>query len=243
MVFRLVSGGRKLVGEVRIGLDNFALSPKACYTPSAYRVKGASPSRLFCMHRGLLVVTDVQKAAASVRRQGVALPGEAPQPRMPVIGWTSLLKVVHMQNSPRKGVHRLCRSTLALIAAGCALLAAGLITGINDNPPGIALVYLAVSAWIAALVHRWRRVKSFLILLIVSLVGFFLFAVLHNLFYALAQMASDLVGLVQVLQFLHVVFFLIALLVCPPGVLIGAVGSVVLALLRLRKVDDSDDPP
>ena len=56
-------------------------------------------------------------------------------------------------------------------------------------------------------------------------------------------MASHTAGLVQVLQFLHVVFFLIALLVCPPGFLIGAVGSVVLALLRLRKVDDSDDPP
>ena len=56
-------------------------------------------------------------------------------------------------------------------------------------------------------------------------------------------MASDIVGLVQVLQFLHVVFFLVALLVCPPGVLIGAVGSVVLALLRLRKAKDSDDLP
>ena len=148
-----------------------------------------------------------------------------------------------MQNSPRKGIHKLRRSTLVLLVVGCALLAAGLLIGINDNPPGIVLVYLAVTAWIAAFVHRWRRVKNFLIFLVASLVGFLLFAVLHNLFYGLAERASDIVVLVQVLQFLHVVFFLIALLVCPPGVLIGAVGSAVLALSRFRKAKDSDDLP
>ena len=148
-----------------------------------------------------------------------------------------------MQNSPRKGIQKFRWPTLGLLVIGCAFLAAGLVVGINDNPPGIVLVYLAVSAWISAFVHRWRRVKSFLILLVASLVGFLVFAVLHNLFYGLAEMASDIVGLVQVLQFLHVVFFLVALLVCPPGVLIGAVGSVVLALLRLRKAKDSDDLP
>lgn len=137
-----------------------------------------------------------------------------------------------MQSAPRKDKHKLRWTTLALIAAGCAFLAAGLVIGIGDNPPGLALVYLAVSAWIAAFAHRWRRVKSFLILLVASLVGFPLFVVLHNVFYALAEVASDVVGLSQVLVFLEVVFFLIAIVVCPPGVLIGAVGSVVLALSR-----------
>lgn len=137
-----------------------------------------------------------------------------------------------MQNSPRKDTNKLRWTTLALIAVGCAFLAAGLVIGIADNPPGLALVYLAVSAWIAAFAHRWRRVKSFLILLVASLVGFPLAVVLHNVFYALAEVASDVVGLSQVLAFLEVVFFLIAIFVCPPGVLIGAVGSVVLALSR-----------
>jgi hypothetical protein len=78
-------------------------------------------------------------------------------------------------------------------------------------------------------------VKSFLILLVASLVGFPLAVVLHNGFYALAEVASDVLGLSQVLGFLEVVFFLIAIFVCPPGVLIGAVGSVVLALSRFRR--------
>ena len=148
-----------------------------------------------------------------------------------------------MQSSPRKGTHKLRCSTLALIAVGCAFLAAGLVIGIGDNPPGLVLVYLAVSTWIAAFAHRWRRVKSFLILLVASLIGFPLSAVLHNVFYALAEVASDVVGLTQVLVFLEVVFFLIALFVCPPGVLIGAVGSVVLALSRFRRAEISDELP
>ena len=140
-----------------------------------------------------------------------------------------------MQDSSRKSAPKPRHLTLVLLAVGCAFLAAGLVIGVNDNPPGLALVYLAVSAWIVAFAHRWRRVKTFLILLAASLVGFPLFAVLHNVFYALAELTSDVVGLSQALEFLDVVFFLIGVLVCPPGVLIGVVGSAVLALVRLRR--------
>lgn len=148
-----------------------------------------------------------------------------------------------MQDSIGKGGHKPRRLTLALLAAGCVFLAAALVIGIGDNPPGLVLVYLAVSAWIVAFAHRWRRVKSFLILLVASLLGFPLFAVLHNVFYALAVVASDVAGLSQALEFLEVVFFLIGVLVCPPGVLIGAVGSVVLALSRRRRGRISDERP
>jgi hypothetical protein len=86
-------------------------------------------------------------------------------------------------------------------------------------------------------------VKSFLILLVASLAGFPVAVVLHNVFYALAQVASDIVGLSHVLEFLEVVFFLVAILVCPPGVLIGAVGSAVLALSRRWRERNSDELP
>ncbi|HSR35009.1 MAG TPA: hypothetical protein VLY63_30950 [Anaerolineae bacterium] len=148
-----------------------------------------------------------------------------------------------MQGSSQKGAHKPRRLTLALLAVGCAFLVAALVIGIGDNPPGLVLAYLAVSAWIVAFAHRWRKVKSFLILLAASLVGFPLSVVLHNVFYALAEVASDVVGLSQAMGFLEVVFFLIAVLVCPPGVLIGAVGSVVLALSRFRRERISDELP
>jgi hypothetical protein len=148
-----------------------------------------------------------------------------------------------MQGSLRKDAHKPRRLTLVLLVAGFAFLAASLVIGIGDNPPGLVLVYLAVSAWIVAFAHRWRRVKSFLILLAASLVGFPLSVVLHNVFYALAEVVSDVVGLSQALGFLEVVFFLLALLVCPSGALIGAVGTAVLALSRLRRERISDELP
>jgi hypothetical protein len=148
-----------------------------------------------------------------------------------------------MQDSLPKGAHKPGRLTLALLAVGCVFLAAALVIGINDNLPGLVLLYLAVTAWIVAFAHRWRRVKSFLILLVASLLGFPLFAVLHNVFYALAELTSDVVVLSQALGLLEVVFFLIGVLVCPPGVLIGAVGSVILALSRFRREGISDELP
>jgi hypothetical protein len=130
--------------------------------------------------------------------------------------------------------------TLILIAAGCAFLAAALLVGIADNPPGLVLVYLAVIAWILALAHRWRRVRSFLILLGASLGGFPLAVVLHNLFYALGIVAVDAVVLQPLLGFLEVVFFLIAVFVCPPGAVIGAVGGLVLAVRQWKGARTSD---
>ena len=136
--------------------------------------------------------------------------------------------------SPKSGCWRPA-ATLVLIAAGCACLAAALLVGIADNPPGLALVYLAVTAWILALALRWRRVRSYLILLGASLVGFVVAVVLHNLFYALGVVAPDAVVLQAVLGFLEVAFFLLAVFVCPPGAVIGAVGGLVLAVRQWKR--------
>jgi hypothetical protein len=158
---------------------------------------------------------------------------------------TNLIKeVIMMEQSPEQtGSSRSRRATLVLIAVGGACLALALILGIADNPPGLALVYLAVTSWIVALAHRWRRLKSFLILLVASLVVFPLTVILHNLFYALRQMAGDVVLLAPVLGFLEGAFFLIAVLVCPPGAVVGAAGSVVLAIQHFRGQTRSDENP
>jgi hypothetical protein len=149
-----------------------------------------------------------------------------------------------MEQSPGKiGSGRSRRVTLVLIAVGCACLALALILGIADNPPGLALVYLAVTAWIVAMAHRWRRLKSFLILLVVSLATFPLAVILHNLLYALAQVAANIAVLGPLSGSLEVVFFLIAVLVCPPGAVVGAVGSVVMAIEHFRGQEPSDENP
>jgi len=117
----------------------------------------------------------------------------------------------------------------------CVLLIAAFIVGISDNPPGLALCYLATVSLILAFVHAWRKVKYFLILLGASVIGFAVFAVLHNVFYALAEISSDIVVLSQVLKFLDVASFLVAIFVCPAGLLIGAIGSVVMAVIYFKK--------
>jgi hypothetical protein len=145
------------------------------------------------------------------------------------------------QSVPSKGENRSRVSTLVLIATGVVLLAAALFIGIGDNPPGLVLTYLAITAWILALAHRWRRLKSFLILLGASLIGFPLFSVLHNVFYALGVLASEFVVLSRFLGFLDVASFILSVLICPPGALIGAAGSVVMAISHLRGKRMTDD--
>jgi hypothetical protein len=135
------------------------------------------------------------------------------------------------------GMKRSRKVTLVLVTLCCVSLIVAFLIGISDNLPGLLLCYIAVTALILAFVHTWRRVKSFLILLGASLIGFPLFVILHNLFYALGQVAADVIVLGSLLEFLHAVFFLVAIMVCPPGVLIGAVGSVV-TYCKGRQVSD-----
>lgn len=121
----------------------------------------------------------------------------------------------------------------ALVAIGCGALAAGLIVGISDNPPGIALVYGGIICLILAAVCRWRRPKSFFLLFVLSALGFIVFVILHNVFYAIGEY-TDMSWLKSLMEGLHVGAFLIALLLCPAGVLVGLVGWIAV-LIRTRR--------
>ena len=125
--------------------------------------------------------------------------------------------------------------TVGLVVLCCVLLLAAFIVGISDNPPGLALCYLATVSLILAFVHTWRKVRFFLILLGSSLIGFAVFAVLHNVFYALAEISSDIVVLSRMLKFLDAASFLVAIFVCPAGLLIGIIGVMVMAVIYFRK--------
>ena len=117
--------------------------------------------------------------------------------------------------------------SIIFFAIGSISLISALAIGIDDNPPGIALFYIAVISLILAFVHPWRKVKNFLNLAIASLIGFLVFVVLHNLLDALGEM-TDIALLSQIIQFFSGASFNIALLVCPVGLLIGFAGGTVL---------------
>lgn len=127
------------------------------------------------------------------------------------------------------------RIAICLIVLCCLFLAGVFLVGLNGNRPGIMLCYLAGGSLILALVHDWRKAKYFLILLGASVVGFVVFAILHNVFYGLAQISSDVVVLSQVLKFLDATSFLVAIFMCPAGLVIGIIGSMVIAVIYFRK--------
>jgi hypothetical protein len=124
---------------------------------------------------------------------------------------------------------------VGLIVLCCVLLLVAFIVGISDNPPGLALCYLATVSLILAFVHTWRKAWKFLILLGASVIGFAVFAILHNVFYALAEISSDIVVLSQMLKFLDAASFLIAIFVFPAGLLIGAIGGMLTAAARIKE--------
>ena len=122
--------------------------------------------------------------------------------------------------------------TLVLLAV-CALLALGaVLVGIDDNPTGLSLAFLSAAAFATAFTHPWRSSRSFRRLMYASGVGLVVFAVLHNVFYAMASV-PDLPRLAElVFTGASVASFLIAILLCPPFFVVGAVGAVVMALRR-----------
>jgi hypothetical protein len=77
--------------------------------------------------------------------------------------------------------------------------------------------------------------KRFFLLAGASSAGFFLAILLHNAFYALAEASANIPVLGALLEFLHVIFFFIAVPVCPLGFLVGAVGAIVVGAKNRRR--------
>jgi hypothetical protein len=115
------------------------------------------------------------------------------------------------------------RTLAFLVLSGFLALAATWI-GIDDNLPGILMAFLAGTALVIAFVHPWKTSSQFRRLILAACLGLVLFGILHNL---LEGMAMHYTGpLQQMIDGIATVFFLLALLVCPPAILVGAVGIV-----------------
>ena len=93
---------------------------------------------------------------------------------------------------------------------------------------GIVLLFLTLKQKVEG------ALKWFLILTGASAGGFFVFVFLHNAFYALNVVTSHIIVLNYLTEILHITFFIIAVLVCPLGFLIGLLGSAVLFIKRKR---------
>ncbi len=79
------------------------------------------------------------------------------------------------------------------------------------------------------------KLRKFLLLIGVSATGFFVFALLHNFMSPLEKITEDIFILSYLIQGLSVIFFLLAVLICPIGFLVGLVGSIVLLIKKRQK--------
>jgi hypothetical protein len=94
---------------------------------------------------------------------------------------------------------------------------------------GVILVILGSVLIGLTLVQKVEgKLKKFLILTGASAAGFFVFALLHNIFYGLAQITSHITILSYLMKAFEVVFFLIAIFACPIGFVIGVIGTIVM---------------
>jgi hypothetical protein len=127
------------------------------------------------------------------------------------------------------------RVTVLLLVIAGVLAAAAAIVGISDNPPGILLAYGAAAALVLAFVHPWRTSRRFRYFFYISFVGFAVLVVVHNVFEVVAGRIDGPGFVVAVLQGIQVAAFLIAVLICPPALVIGAVGAIVMAIRNRRR--------
>jgi polyferredoxin len=130
--------------------------------------------------------------------------------------------------------------SLIFLVACCVLAFAASVVGISDNPPGIGLAFLSAIALVLAFVHSWRTSKQFRYLIYASGLGFILSVVLHNVFEGIASKAGEASLSYGLLNGAGVAFFFIAVLVCPSGLLVGAVG---IAIMSRRKRRLQQGPP
>jgi uncharacterized membrane protein (UPF0136 family) len=128
------------------------------------------------------------------------------------------------------------KMTLILLAI-CGLLAiAAAAVGIDDNPPGILLAFLAATAFVLAFVHPWRTARKFIFLLLASVLGFVLFVILSIIFDSVAQNPATSGALQELMQSpAFDTLNLIIALICPAAFIVGAIGSVVMFIRSRRQ--------
>ena len=143
--------------------------------------------------------------------------------------------MAHEQNNP--SFFTTTRGALAFLAVGVVALVFAFVVGISDNPPGLSLMYAGCSSLVLAVVHQWRSPMRFLCLLGGSVAAFIGGAFLHNLFWALGHVAFPNlpVGILWLLEAAHVVFFLVAVVLAPPGFLIGLIGCLITGIRQWRE--------
>jgi hypothetical protein len=125
------------------------------------------------------------------------------------------------------------RSIFILLVVLTVLVAVVMFTpdwGIIRGPNMLILwaLHMLTGLGLVVMVYKQKvtgKTKLFLLIAGFAGISFLVGVVLHNLFYALGMLAGDLPVLPAILSFLDGSFFLIAVVLCPLGLLVGIVGA------------------
>lgn len=121
--------------------------------------------------------------------------------------------------------------TFIFLGFSAVFAIAAAVMGIDDNPPGILLAFLAITAFILAFAHPWKTARQFIRLLIASSLGIFVFGALViacdilSLKFTGSSLVSGLLNFISTIS-------LTIVLVCPSGILVGAGGAVLRAVRK-----------
>jgi nitroreductase len=126
----------------------------------------------------------------------------------------------------KKYLESICLAQWVLIGAGLVLGILSAFMGVSDNPPGIILLYLALTCLAGAWVWNLAAPRDYWIIVGISLAAFPLGVLLHNLFYGLAEVLSNISVLQGLMEILHVFFFLVAVMAVGPAALVGLIGGI-----------------
>ena len=118
------------------------------------------------------------------------------------------------------------RTLIPYILAATVLIVIAFIIGISDNLPGIILIYIGIFILVYGLTHQWKESKKFRKLLIASIIGFFVFTILHNLFYGISKEFEDVSIVRNLSNWLGAASFIISVLICPVTIVIGLWGWI-----------------
>jgi uncharacterized membrane protein (UPF0136 family) len=127
--------------------------------------------------------------------------------------------------------HNRIQTLILLVICGLLAITATAV-GIDDNPPGVLLAYLAATAFVLAFVYPWRTARKFIFLFLASLLGFVLFIILD----IVAQNPATTGALQDLLQSPAMdAFNIIFAMICFAAFIVGAVGSVVMFIRNRRQ--------
>jgi len=119
----------------------------------------------------------------------------------------------------------------------CGLLAiASVVVGIDDNPPGVLLAYLAATAFVLAFSHPWRTARKFMFLLLASVLGFILFIILSMISDSIVQNPASSDTLQKLIESpVNEALSIIFAMLCSAAFLVGVVGAVVMFIRNRRQ--------